>query len=414
MSIAQKNDLLAIFENVKNAGNLDYVSCWYKKAADYMAHNSVRTALVSTNSITQGEQVAILWKPLFEHGVHIDFAHRTFRWDSEASVKAHVHCVIVGFSCAPNNKPKIIFNDEQIAFANNINGYLVDADNIFIQNSSKTVCASAPQARSGNKPIDNGNYLFSEEEMEEFLKKEPEAKKYFRPWIGSYEFINRKPRYCLWLGECSPAELRKMPYCLERVEAVRKFRLASKSSGTVKLADKPTRFHVETVPDKTFLVMPLTSSERRRYVPIGFITPNYLASNLVVVVVDANMYHFGVITSNVFMAWMRAVCGRLKSDYRITKDNVYNNFPWPQPTQAQKEKIAQTAQAILDVRAKYPDSSLADLYDDAVMPFDLLKAHRANDRAVMEAYGFDVKTTTESSCVAVLMKMYQQLVEQAK
>lgn len=409
MSAAQKNELLKIFDGLKNAGNLDYVSCWYKKATEMMHHSKIRTALVSTNSITQGEQVAILWKPLFEEGVHIDFAYRTFRWDSEASNRANVHCVIIGFSISNNLAEKIIFTGNQRQSVKHINAYLLDGDDIFVKNRKTVLCKPAPEARSGNKPIDDGNYLFLPEEMEEFIKKEPLAKNFFRPWIGAYEFINRKPRYCLWLGDCSPSELRRMPLCLKRVEAVKEFRLNSKSPGTRKLADKPTRFHVETIPTKPFLVMPLTSSERRKYVPIGFLPPNYLASNLVVVVANASLYDFGVITSNVFMAWMRYVCGRLKSDYRITKDNVYNNFPWPTPTEAQKAKIAQTAQGILDARALYPDSSLADLYDDSAMPFKLLKAHRANDKAVMEAYGFYGKGMTESQCVAELMKMYQVL-----
>lgn len=409
MSAAQKNELLKIFDGLKNAGNLDYVSCWYKKATEMMHHSKIRTALVSTNSITQGEQVAILWKPLFEEGVHIDFAYRTFRWDSEASNRANVHCVIIGFSISNNLAEKIIFTGNQRQSVKHINAYLLDGDDIFVENRKTVLCKPAPEARSGNKPIDDGNYLFLPEEMEEFIKKEPLAKNFFRPWIGAYEFINRKPRYCLWLGDCSPSELRRMPLCLKRVEAVKEFRLNSKSPGTRKLADKPTRFHVETIPTKPFLVMPLTSSERRKYVPIGFLPPNYLASNLVVVVANASLYDFGVITSNVFMAWMRYVCGRLKSDYRITKDNVYNNFPWPTPTEAQKAKIAQTAQGILDARALYPDSSLADLYDDSAMPFKLLKAHRANDKAVMKAYGFYGKGMTESQCVAELMKMYQVL-----
>ena len=409
MSAAQKNELLKIFDGLKNAGNLDYVSCWYKKATEMMHHSKIRTALVSTNSITQGEQVAILWKPLFEEGVHIDFAYRTFRWDSEASNRANVHCVIIGFSISNNLAEKIIFTGNQRQSVKHINAYLLDGDDIFVENRKTVLCKPAPEARSGNKPIDDGIYLFLPEEMEEFIKKKPLAKNFFRPWIGAYEFINRKPRYCLWLGDCSPSELRRMPLCLKRVEAVKEFRLNSKSPGTRKLADKPTRFHVETIPTKPFLVMPLTSSERRKYVPIGFLPPNYLASNLVVVVANASLYDFGVITSNVFMAWMRYVCGRLKSDYRITKDNVYNNFPWPTPTEAQKAKIAQTAQGILDARALYPDSSLADLYDDSAMPFKLLKAHRANDKAVMEAYGFYGKGMTESQCVAELMKMYQVL-----
>lgn len=413
MNIIQKDDVLSIFDGVKNNGNLDYVSCWYKKASDMMTGTEIRTALVSTNSITQGEQVAILWKNLFEHGVHIDFAHRTFRWNSEASVKAHVHCVIVGFSKGLYKNPKKLFDSGTEKIVKNINGYLVDADNVFIENTSKPICKEAPLMRSGNKPIDNGYYLFTKEEMISFIKMEPKSKEYFHKWVGSKEFINGYYRYCLWLGECSPKELRSMPECLKRVEAVRKFRLESKSAGTKKLAEKPTRFHVETIMDSTYLIMPLTSSERRRYVPIGFADSNIMASNLVNVVSNANIYHFGVLTSNVFMSWMRAVCGRLKSDYRITKDNVYNVFPWCNPTPEQKATIEKTAQAILDARAKYPDCSLADLYDETTMPPELRKAHQANDFAVMAAYGFNRKIT-ESECVAELMKRYQALVESKK
>ena len=375
-----------------------------------MNGTSIRTALVSTNSVSQGESVAVLWKPLFECGVHIDFAHRTFRWDSEASSKAHVHCVIIGFSLALSNKPKVIYSAERMQIVDNINAYLVDADNVFVESRTKPIC-NIPTIGIGNKPIDGGFYLFTEEEKDEFLKKEPLAEKWFRPWIGSHEFINRYFRYCLWLGKCPPNELRKMPECMKRVQAVRDFRLASTSAGTVKLADTPTRFHVENMPSGNYIVVPKVSSERRKYIPMGYITPDILSSDLVFIIPNAAVYHFGILTSNVHMAWVRAVCGRLKSDYRYSKDIVYNNFPWCNPTDEQRAKIEQTAQAILDARALYPDCSLADLYDEVTMPPELRKAHQANDRAVMAAYGFDVKTMTESSCVAELMRMYQGLVE---
>ena len=341
---------------------------------------------------------------------HIDFAHRTFRWDSEAKIKAHVHCVIIGFSVATNAAPKVLYTSDRSQIVHNINGYLLDAENVFVESRSKPLC-NIPEIGIGNKPIDGGNYLFTKEEMDEFLQKEPAAKAYFKPWYGSQEFINRCSRYCLWLGDCPPNELRKMPECVKRVEAVRQLRLASKSAGTRKLADTPTRFHVENMPSGTYVVIPEVSSEKRKYVPMGFMTPNILCSNLVKIVPNATLYHFGVLTSNVHMAWMRAVCGRLKSDYRYSKDIVYNNFPWPTPTDEQKAKIEQTAQNILDARALYPDSSLADLYDETTMPPELRKAHQQNDKAVMRAYGFDIKTTTETSCVAELMRMYQHLTE---
>lgn len=408
MDASQKEDLNVVFPEWKNAGNLDYVSCWYKKAADFMHGVKIRSSLVSTNSVVQGESVANLWKPLFESGVHIDYAHRTFRWDSEAKIKAHVHCVIVGFSTAPNEKPKVLFSSDKPQIVKNINGYLLDAENVFVESRNKPIC-DVPEIGIGNKPIDGGSYLFTKEEMDEFLKAEPAAVKYFKPWYGSQEFINRSPRYCLWLGDCQPNELRKMPECMKRVDSVRQFRLASKSTGTVKLADKPTHFHVQNMPKGTYIVIPKVSSERRRYVPMGFMSSDVLCSDLVFIVPDAALYHFGILTSNVHMAWMRAVCGRLEMRYRYSKDIVYNNFPWCNSTDEQRRKIEQTAQAVLDARDLYPDSSLADLYDELTMPSELRKAHQQNDKAVMQAYGFSVKDTTEESCVAELMKLYQQL-----
>lgn len=408
MSKNQKADVNNIFAGWKNAGNLDYVCCWYKKCTDMMAGTAIRSALVSTNSVSQGESVANLWKPLFDTGVHIDFAHRTFRWDSEAKIKAHVHCVIIGFSVSPNAKARLLFTDGRYQEVSNINGYLLNAENVFIESRNKPIC-DVPEIGIGNKPIDGGFYLFEKDAMEEFIKKEPASKKYFRPWYGAREFINCKPRYCLWLGECSPAELRKMPLCRERVAQVREYRLASPSAGTIKLADKPTRFHVENMPKGNYIVIPEVSSQRRRYVPMGYMNSSVLCSNKVRLMPNANLYEFGVLESNVHMAWMRAVCGRLKSDYDYSIKIVYNNFPWPEPTTAQKEKIVQTAQGILDARALYPDSSLADLYDEVTMPPELRRAHQNNDRAVMQAYGMPIKGTTESICVAELMKRYQEL-----
>lgn len=416
MGKEQKADVNTIFPGWKNAGNLDYVCCWYKKASDMMQGTSVRSALVSTNSVAQGESVANLWKPLFDAGVHIDFAYRTFRWDSEAKIKAHVHCVIIGFSVAASSTPKKLFDGDRYQVANNINGYLLDGENVFVESRSKPIC-NVPEIGIGNKPIDGGFYLFEKEEMEDFIKKEPSSKKYFRPWYGSREFINQKPRYCLWLGECTPAELKAMPHCMERVKAVREYRLASPSPGTVKLADKPTRFHVENMPKGHYVVIPEVSSEKRRYIPIGYLDDSKLCSNKLRLVPSATLFIFGVLESNVHMAWMRCVCGRLKSDYDYSIKIVYNNFPWPTPTEQQKAKIEQTAQAILDARALYPDSSLADLYDDLTMPPELRKAHQANDRAVMDAYGFIKGTaarTSESACVTELMKLYQKKVSAAQ
>ena len=414
MSQEQKYDLLHVFgDKWKNAGNLDYVACWYKKAADLMKGTAIRTALVSTNSVSQGEQVANLWKPLFEEGVHIDFAHRTFRWDSEATLKAHVHCVIIGFSIAPSTKAKTLFYGDREQVVKNINAYLVEADNVFVESRNKPLC-SVPEIGIGNQPIDGGNYLFTEDEKNEFIAKEPLSEKWFRPWIGSQEFINRYYRYCLWLGDCPPNELRKMPECMKRVQAVMNLRMESKRVSTKKLADTPTRFQTENMPDGTSILIPETSSENRRYIPMGFVSPDILCSNAVRLIPNADLYHFGVLTSNVHMAWTRTVCGRLKSDYRYSKDIVYNNFPWPDPTPEQKAKIKQTAQAILDARALYPDCSLADLYDELTMPPELRRAHQANDKAVMQAYGFWGVLNSESACVAALMKMYKDLISGAK
>lgn len=407
MSPEQKDDMLYVFgKDWKNLGNIDYVGAWYKRSAELMKGTSIQTALVSTNSISQGEQVANLWAPLMRDGLKINFAHCTFRWDSEASLKAHVHVVIVGFSYVDNHN-KFIFDNGQTIKAAHINPYLVDAPDTFIHSRSKALC-NVPAIGIGNKPIDGGNYLFKKEEMDEFIKKEPKSASYFHLWYGSEEFIHQKPRYCLWLGDCSPKEINEMPLCKQRVENVRLLRLASKSAGTRRLADRPTRFHVENMPNGDSIIIPKVSSERRRYVPMGFIHKGTFASDLVFLIPSATLYHFGILESNVHMAWMRVVCGRLEMRYRYSKDVVYNNFPWPSPTAEQAEKIATTAQGILDARSHYPDSSLADLYDPNLMPYDLLEAHRANDRAVMAAYGFATRMT-ETECVSRLFDLYSAM-----
>ncbi|MEE3313503.1 MAG: DNA methyltransferase [Treponema sp.] len=414
MTAAQKDDVINVFGKIKNVGNLDYVSCWYKIAADYMKNSKTKTALVSTNSITQGEQVAILWKTLFEnYNINIDFAWRTFRWDSESSDMAHVHCVIIGFSCQNEAKKKILFDENgNKQEAKNINGYLLDAPNMFVENRQKPL-ADVPEMGIGNKPIDGGNYLFTEDEMKAFIKIEPASEKYFRRWVGADEFLYGYYRYCLWLGDCSPTEIKKMPECFKRVQAVREARLASKSPGTQKLADKPTRFHVENMPTKNYIVIPEISSEKRNYVPIGFMPPEVMCSNRVKISQNASVYHFGILTSCVHMAWMRAVCGRLETRYCYSIGVVYNNFPWPNPTDEQKSKIEKTAQAILDARSKYPDSSLADMYGADMYLFpELRKAHEANDKAVIQAYGFR-QNLEESEIVAELFKIYEELTKKA-
>lgn len=412
----QKEDILSIYVDekgkpYKTAGKIDYVSGWYFKASQYMQDTPIRTAFVSTNSITQGEQVAGVWKPLYDRfGIHIDFAHRTFRWDSEASLKAHVHCVIIGFSVEPSNKKKWIFTGERPQEVTNINTYLMDAPDVFIDSRSKPLCA-VPKMSSGGKPVEGGNLIFSNEEKDAFLEQEPSAAKFFRPFMGSDDFINGHGRWCLWLVDASPKELRSMPQVMKRVEAVRAFRLESKKPQTQEFANQPTRFMEIKQPNSDYLMIPATSSVNRRYIPIGFLDKNVVASNAASFVPNASLYHLGIMTSNVHMAWMRAVCGRLKSDYRYSVNIVYNNFPWPTPTDEQKARIEQTAQAILDARELYPDCSLADLYDEATMPPELRKAHQQNDKAVMQAYGFWGKLNSESACVAELMRMYQGLTE---
>jgi len=408
MSRAQHDDLANSFPECKKIGEADYVAGWYAKAAHYIQGMRVRCAFVSTNSICQGQSVSSIWKPLFEMGIHIDFAHRTFRWDSEAKLKAHVHCVIVGFSTATYSGKKILYSTDRPQIAQNINAYLLDADNVFVENRSTPLC-EVPRMFFGSMPRDGGGFVLTESEKDDLIKNEPLAKKWIHLYLGADEFINNKKRYCLWLVGAAPNELRSCKEVMRRVENVKLFRASSKAAATRKFAETPTLFCQIAQPDTDYVIVPAVSSERRRYIPIGFMGKETIASNLVQIIPNANLYHFGILTSNVHMAWMRAVCGRLKSDYRYSKDVVYNNFPWPTPTDAQKAKIEQTAQAILDARALYPDASLADLYDETTMPPELRKAHQQNDKAVMVAYGFWGKLNSEPACVAELMRMYQKL-----
>ena len=415
-SKSQKDDILSIYidengKSYKTAGKIDYVSGWYFKAAQFMKGTNIRTAFVSTNSITQGEQVASVWKPLYERfGIHIDFAYRTFRWDSEANVKAHVHVVIIGFSCAESKKRRRIYDNGTEKDVENINPFLIDAPNIFVDSRKKTICA-VPNMIYGNKPTDGGFLFLAEEERDRIISNEPEIKSYIKQIQGAVEFINNKKRYCIWLVNASPATIRKSRFLSDRISKVKKFRLESPKKATNVSAETPTLFQEIRQPSTDYVIVPRVSSENRRYIPIGFMSPDVIVNDSVQIIPNADLYHFGVLTSNVHMAWTRAVCGRLKSDYRYSKDIVYNNFPWCTPTPEQKARIEQTAQAILDARALYPDSSLADLYDDNVMPVELRKAHQLNDKAVMDAYGFNYKTMTESECVAELMKMYKKLTE---
>ena len=401
----QKDDLAKLGKELGK--NIDYVAGWYYKAAQLMQGTSIKAALVSTNSITQGEQVAAIWKPLIEKfGIAINFAHRTFRWDSEASIKAHVHCVIIGFSTQSSHS-KIIYDGENIIQAKNINPYLLDAVNIFIDNRKQPLCDVSAMIK-GSQPTDGGNLILSEDEKNDLSNKFPQISSYIHTYIGADEFINNKKRYCLWLVNANPMLLRQCPPILERIEKVRQMRLASPKAATQKWADYPTLFTENRQPISDYLLVPRVSSERRRYVPVGFIEQHVVTSDSAFVVPNATLYHFGIITSNVHMAWMRVVCGRLKSDYRYSNTIVYNNFPWPAITLEQEAEISRTAQAILDARNLYPDCSLADLYDEVTMPVELRRAHQANDRAVMRAYGLPV-TTSESDTVAHLFKLYEEL-----
>ena len=454
MGKEQKADVLDIFgKDWQGVGDLDYVCCWYKKAMDLMRRVedappyrgdgrarplvAPHCAFVSTNSICQGGSVANLWKPLFAQGLEIDFAHRTFRWDNEAFDKAHVHCVIIGFHASnwesrrlggDDNasrqdggypSQKTIFDGDRAIPATHINGYLRDAPDAWLENITQPLYA-VPSIGIGNKPIDGGNYLFVEEEKQAFLKKEPQAAKLFHHWYGADEFLYGEPRYCLWLGDCSPTELFTMPECLKRVQAVRDYRLASKSPGTRKIAEKPTRFHVENFPKSHYIVIPEVSSEKRRYIPMGYLSPDVMCSNKLRIMPDATPFHFGVLMSSVHNAWVRAVCGRLETRFDYSINIVYNNFPWPEclaaenaedgneALQSLRQKIELTGQAILDARAKYPDATLAQMYGDKMYLFpELVAAHEANDRAVLAAYGL-APDTPEPEIVAHLFKLYAE------
>lgn len=407
-SDAMKAELASVFDNINGCGNLDYVCGWYKKAADYMAGTSIRAALVSTNSITQGEQVPILWNKLNQEGIHIDFAYRTFRWDSESNGMAHVHCVIIGFSRAENDKPKKIFELDNVIDAKNINGYLIDAANIYPDSRSVPI-SNVPHMSTGSMPNDCRGKLskIPEEEMHQIIKDYPYSKSLFRRFLGADEFIKGKTRWCLWLVDVSPKIIQGIPPINKRVQEVFESRSKSSRKETRDLASTPMLFGEIRQPNTDYVLIPRHSGENRAYIPMGYVTSDIICGDSTVYVPNASLYHFGVLTSIVHMAWTGAVCGRIKSDYRYSVDIVYNNFPWCTPTQNQIKKIEQTAQAILDARSKYTDCNLEDMYGKDMYLYDeLCKAHKANDKAVMAAYGFN-KDMSESEIVSKLMKMYQ-------
>ena len=409
----QKADILSIYVDKKGkpystAGKIDYVAGWYWKASELMASTDrvIRTALVSTNSITQGEQVAAIWKPLYDRfAIHIDFAWRTFRWDSEANEKAHVHCVIIGFSLSDGEKT--IFAGDKKNKAHNISPYLFDSETVFITAKSSPIC-DVPIMQNGGKPTEGGFLIMTAEEKDQLLAVDSNAEIWIRPYMMGKDFIDRRPRYCLWLVNANPSELRKSPQILSRIEKVRAYRLESPKQATREKANTPMLFDEVRECQTDYVAIPKVSSERRQYVPMELLSKDIIPGDMLFMLQGITSFHFGVLTSIVHMAWMRFICGRLEMRYRYSVNIVYNNFPWPTPTEAQKAKIEQTAQAILDARALYPDCSLADLYDELTMPIELRKAHQANDKAVMDAYGFD-KSLSESDIVASLFKMYQLL-----
>lgn len=416
MTEIQKDEIRKLFKDLTGAGEIDYVTGWYKKAAEFTLDTKIRCAFVSTNSICQGSQVITFWKYIInEYNIHIDFAYTTFVWNNETNNQAKVHCVIVGFSNSNSSqKPKKLFTSESnYKLCNQISPYLTDTPVIFVEARKAPIC-KVPSMRFGSMPRDGGGFILTPEEKESLIKSEPLSEKWIRPYIGAVEFLNNKERYCLWLVNAEPSEINKCPTVKKRIELVRQFRAASKAAGTRKFALTPTLFCQIAQPDTDYIIVPKTSSGKRRYIPIGFMNKNTIASDLVFLIPNAGLYEFGILMSNVHNAWMRLVAGRLKSDYRYSKDIVYNNFIWCEPTPEQKLKIESTALKILEARKLYSNSTLANLYDDVLMPPELRKAHQNNDRAVMQAYGITKDNpaySSESACVAQLMKMYQELTQ---
>ncbi|MGA3281320.1 MAG: DNA methyltransferase [Smithella sp.] len=413
MSDQARADVDFVFQDLKGSGVLDYVACWYWLAAKFIYGTSIEVGFVSTNSICQGEQVGLLWQPILDRfKCRINFAHRTFKWNNEAKGKAAVHCVIIGF--ATHDAPvKIIYDYDTVngklhaIKAKNINPFLIDAPNVLLVNRKEPIC-QVPAMRFGSMPRDGGHFIFTEQERNDFLKKEPNAKKWIRPYTGAQEFINGYIRYCLWLNDIKPDELSKLHEVIKRVELVKEFRLASKAAATRRFARTSSLFCQIAQPKTDYLLVPRVSSERRKYIPIGFVNANVIANDQVLTVEDASFFHFGIISSSMHMAWVSYVCGRLKSDYRYSKDIVYNNFPWPEnPTEKQKQAIEAAAQTVIDIRAQFPDSSLADLYDPLTMPPDLLNAHQQLDKSVDAVYG-KTNFQTEDQRMAFLFELYQK------
>ncbi len=410
MNAEQKSDAVNVFGKIKLSNSIDYVGAWYHKAANFIKGTKIKAAFVSTNSITQGEQVAPLWKKiLFISTMQFIFAYRTFKWDSESNNKAAVHCVIIGM--ADKNLPvvKKIFDGEQIHIAENINPYLLDAENIFVESRSKPFC-DVPRLTKGNQATDDGNFIFDEQQAEEFIKKYPEHKKFLFRYLGAKDFLHNEPiRFCLCLKDVPPNEFSNNREIMRRLNNIKIFREKSSAAPTRKAAETPYKFFSTPQTDSTCIVISRVSSERREYIPIDFVNSDVIVSDALSIIPNAELFHFGVLTSSVHMAWVRAVAGRLKSDFRYSGSIVYNNFIWCQPSESQRKKIEQTAQLILSSRKNYPDTSLADLYDPILMPKDLRDAHKANDKTVLAAYGFSTDWN-ELEILAELMKLYNDMV----
>lgn len=404
----QKEDMDHLFKDIKKSGNLDYVMAWYQKAARYIKASDVQCAFVSTSSIVEGEMVSIVWPKLFEQGITINFAHRPFKWNSETRKSAQVYCVIVGFSKSNGRKKaKFLYDGNSVEETKHINAYLMAAPDITISRRTSPIC-DIPKLHKGCQPTDNGNLIIEASEYEEFVKKEPKAKIFIKKLIGAKEFLNNKDRYCLWLVDATPAELKSMPMVMDRIRKTKEMRLAAKDKGTQKLAATPHLFREQYNYD-SYLVIPKLHSKNREYMPMGFFGKDVISTDLNYITENATLYHFGILESIVHLWWTKIVCGRMGNGIRYSAGVVYNNFPWPEVTDKQREQIEQTAQGILDARVLYPDSSLADLYDENTMPPELRKAHQENDKAVIEAYGFDWRHMTEEECVGELMKLYQKL-----
>lgn len=409
----QKKDMDKVCSKIKKYKTLDYVCAWYIKASEYISKSKIEVAFVSTNSICQGEQVEILWGYLFNKlDIKINFAHRTFKWNNDTKGKANVYCVIIGFSNFDRNNKLIYEYDNPISDANifkvkMINAYLVDSKNIMIKSRNTSIC-NAKEMIAGNKPVDYNHLKLSKSEFMEFKEREPKSLKYIKRMVGADELINKKERYCLWLKDCPPNELRKMPMVIDRVNKCRDARLKSVDPGARKLASTPTLFREQLNPS-SYLIIPCVSSEKREYIPISFLDEEYIPVMGTLIIPNASIYDFGILTSKMHMTWTKYVCGRLKGDFRYSKDIVYNNFPFPDTTQQEKKEIEKYAQIILDTRELYKDSSFADLYDPLTMPHDLLKAHQKLDKAVDKAYGCS-KVKSESERMKILFEMYEELV----